>query len=210
MINTISTLITELIVIVTNQKQSVTYYVHKPLHLLCGWWRQINVLLGSGLCCLLHFLVYNVLWYTCMYPRCNSTDCIDDAKVWTSLSRVKYCSVNAKKHHTDNENQNLRNCGDECTDIHTYYGCEQWYHDILTPKHTHINGSNTTYLSKITGKTAHQEESRWTQRFDIIKTIKVRKLQWLGHVMRMSDKSLVKHAVRIHAQFETDIQHNML
>ena len=38
------------------------------------------------------------------------------------------------------------------------------------------------------------------QTFNIISVIRTRKLQCIGHVLRMFDKKLVKHAVRV--QFE--------
>ena len=63
-------------------------------------------------------------------------------------------------------------------------------------------------MSRITGRTAHQEASRRTQTYDILTAIKARKVQWLGHVLRLPDARLVKHAVRV--QFENGMLNNLL
>ena len=86
------------------------------------------------------------------------------------------------------------------------YGCESWR--LESKAKMRINGANARMLSRITGKTAHQEASRRTQTFDIIKAIIKRKLQWLGHILRFKEDRLIKHAVRV--QFENGRQQNLL
>ena len=52
-------------------------------------------------------------------------------------------------------------------------------------------------MARITGKTAHEEASPRNQTFNIIKPIRKRKHEWLGHILRMGDHRLVKHAVKV-------------
>ena len=52
----------------------------------------------------------------------------------------------------------------------------------VTPR---INGANSRCLARITGKTPHQEASEKTQTYNVVMGIKGRKLQWLGHILRM-------------------------
>ena len=60
-----------------------------------------------------------------------------------------------------------------------------------------INGTNVRCLSRITGKTAHQEASERTQTFNIIKSLRRRLFKWLGHILRMDEDRLVLKAVKV-------------
>ena len=56
-------------------------------------------------------------------------------------------------------------------------------------------------VSKITGKSPHEEAKPQTHTFDLMKSIRARRLQWLGHILRMAPnpdgkERLVKSAVR--------------
>jgi hypothetical protein len=86
------------------------------------------------------------------------------------------------------------------------YGSEAWR---LTAKaKAAINGVNARLISRITGKTAHEEASPKLRTFDVLKAIRKRKHQWLGHILRMDNKRLVKHTVRL--QYESGDTSNML
>ena len=63
------------------------------------------------------------------------------------------------------------------------YGSEAWKLNADTIRI--INGANSRMLHHITDKTMHEEASRDTRAFDIIVWIRARRLQWLGHILRM-------------------------
>ena len=58
-----------------------------------------------------------------------------------------------------------------------------------------LNGANFQMLSIITSKTPHEEASKDTRKFDLLRWIRARRLQWLGHIMRMGPERKLKQAV---------------
>ena len=61
------------------------------------------------------------------------------------------------------------------------YGCEAW---ALTPKTIQqLNGANSRMLKRFTNKTTHEEARNPT--YDLIKSIRHRRLCWLGHILRL-------------------------
>ena len=73
------------------------------------------------------------------------------------------------------------------------YGSEAW---ILNTEVTRaINGANAQMMAVITGSTPRQEASAKTRTFDIIMWIRARRLQWLGHILRMGTDRLLKRAI---------------
>ena len=52
-------------------------------------------------------------------------------------------------------------------------------------------------LARITGKTIHEEASSRTRSYDLVRTIRIRRYMWLGHILRMDGTRLVKEAVRV-------------
>ena len=74
------------------------------------------------------------------------------------------------------------------------YGSEGWILDAKTC--AMLNGSNSRMISHITKKTVREEASRRTRSFDIMMWIRARRLQWIGHILRMDDKRLVKKTVK--------------
>ena len=74
------------------------------------------------------------------------------------------------------------------------YGSEAWHLDEqLNAK---INGANARLLSRFTGKSAHEEACANTT-YDLIAAIKRRRFTWLGHILRMQGKRLVKLAIEV-------------
>ena len=75
------------------------------------------------------------------------------------------------------------------------YGSESWFLDDKTM--ATINGANARCLSRITGKSCHLEASSRTRTYDLVGAIRQRRKKWLGHILRMRDGRLVKHAVTV-------------
>ena len=73
------------------------------------------------------------------------------------------------------------------------YGCEAWCLDVETRKA--INGANASMVSVMTGKSQHQEASSKWRTFDLVAWVRARRLQWLGHILRMGSERKVKQAV---------------
>ena len=74
------------------------------------------------------------------------------------------------------------------------YGSEAW---SLTPEACkRLNGANSRMLSTITGKTQYEEASEGSRTVDLVRWIRARRLQWLGHILRMEDTRLIKKAVQ--------------
>ena len=76
------------------------------------------------------------------------------------------------------------------------YGSESWILDEQACKC--INGANAYMLSHITGKSKQEEATTATTSFDIIAWIRARRLKWVGHILRISDKEdrLIKKAIK--------------
>ena len=74
------------------------------------------------------------------------------------------------------------------------YGSEGW---LLNAKAcAMLNGANSRLITRITNKSVREEVSRRTRTFDIVQWIRARRLQWVGHILRMDDQRLVKQALR--------------
>ena len=73
------------------------------------------------------------------------------------------------------------------------YGSEAWM--LNAEVRRALNGANASMLAIITGKTVHEESSDDTRTFDLVKWVRARRLQWLGHILRMGMERLLKRAV---------------
>ena len=73
------------------------------------------------------------------------------------------------------------------------YGCETWR---LTPSvMRRINGANSKMLARFTGKSIPQEARTTSSTFDLVKHIRIRRLKWLGHILRAGPDRLIYKAV---------------
>ena len=75
------------------------------------------------------------------------------------------------------------------------YGSEAW----LLDEHARrcINGANAYMLSHITGRTKHDEATVAKTTFNIMAWIRARRLKWVGHILRLDDKRLVKQTLKV-------------
>ena len=79
------------------------------------------------------------------------------------------------------------------------YGSEAWQLDV--PTAAALNGANSRCVSRITGRSNHEEASARTRTYDLVGAIKQRRHKWLGHILRMKGRRLVKLAAKMqHAQ----------
>ena len=86
------------------------------------------------------------------------------------------------------------------------YGCETW---TLCPKMIQrLNGVNSTILARITNKPIQQEARALTTSLNLVRKIRVRRLKWLGHILRAGPQSLMFCALK--AQSEMGHQGNLL
>jgi hypothetical protein len=88
------------------------------------------------------------------------------------------------------------------------YGCESW---LLTRKVVQrLNGFNSQVLSWMTKKSVREEASSRTRSFDLVNWIRVRRLKFLGRVLRMEKTRPVhrlvkyKYANRLEGDFLSD------
>ena len=75
------------------------------------------------------------------------------------------------------------------------YGCEAW--DLTRAAMAKLNGANACCLSRFTGKSAHQEASRLTRTYDLVASVRKRRMVWLGHILRMPGDRLLKLATKV-------------
>ena len=74
------------------------------------------------------------------------------------------------------------------------YGSEAWR--LTTDVRAALNGANASMVSVITGNTI-REESTDGKLFDLVKWIRARRLQWLGHILRMTQERTIKQATYV-------------
>ena len=76
------------------------------------------------------------------------------------------------------------------------YGSEAWRLDARAC--VMLNGANSRMVSRISNKSVHEEASRRTHTFDVVTWIRARRLQWVGHILRMDPNRMVyKAAIHI-------------
>ena len=65
------------------------------------------------------------------------------------------------------------------------YGSEAWSLDDKAC--AMLNGANSRMVARITGRTIKEEASKTTRTFDFVTWIRARRLQWVGHILRMDN-----------------------
>ena len=74
------------------------------------------------------------------------------------------------------------------------YGSEGW--KLTARACAMLNGANSRMVSRITGKSAHEEASKRTLTFDVVASIRARRLQWVGHILRTKSDDEGNHRIR--------------
>ena len=74
------------------------------------------------------------------------------------------------------------------------YGSEAW--NITEEVRRKINGANSVMLSVITGNTPRQEAVATTCSFNLVRAIRARRLQWLGHILRLDEDRILQRAIK--------------
>ena len=85
------------------------------------------------------------------------------------------------------------------------YGVESWTLTKRTMRK--LNGENIIMLARITGKSFREEASPLTCTFDLVRSIRLRRFRWLGHILRAGEDRLIYQALS--CQFNTDKQGNL-
>ena len=93
-----------------------------------------------------------------------------------------------------------------CTCSILTWGSEAWYLKSEVVKK--LNGANAQMLCIITGKTPREEATAKTCSFNLLNWIRSRRLQWVGHVIRMGTDRKVKQAV--YEMFKTPTEGDIL
>ena len=76
------------------------------------------------------------------------------------------------------------------------HGSEAW---MLTPRAlAMLNGFNSRQLHRITGRSYRDEAT--TSSYDLLKAVRTRRRQWLGHILRMPSDRLLRRAVLVLGQ----------
>lgn len=86
------------------------------------------------------------------------------------------------------------------------YGSETW--DLNRKVQRKLNGANSLMLASFTGKTIREEARPETTSFNLVRSIRVRRFRWLGHILRGGEERLVYAAMK--AQSENGKEGNLL
>ena len=73
------------------------------------------------------------------------------------------------------------------------YGCETWR--LTPPVMRQINGANSKMLARITGNSIPHEARPMTCTFNLVQSIRKRRLKWLGDILRAGPERLTYQAV---------------
>ena len=86
------------------------------------------------------------------------------------------------------------------------YGCESW--NLTQDVMRKLNGCNSQMLARITGNEVSFEARSTTSSFDVVKHVRIRRLRWLGQILRGDQNRLLFKAVE--TQLTMGIPGNLL
>ena len=75
------------------------------------------------------------------------------------------------------------------------YGSETW--DLDDKIRRKLNNANSIMLARVTGRTFREEARPSTTSFDLVLSIRRRRLRWLGHILRAGDERIVFDAIKV-------------
>ena len=73
------------------------------------------------------------------------------------------------------------------------YGCETWR--LTPPVLRQLNGANSKMLARFTHKSIPQEARPMTCSFNLVRSIRVRRFLWLGHILRAGQDRITYQAI---------------
>ena len=86
------------------------------------------------------------------------------------------------------------------------YGCETW--DLTTAAQRRLNNANSLMLARFTGQSIPQEARPATTSFNLVRHIRVRRLKWVGQILRKGPGTYQFSALK--AQRQMNKKGNML
>ena len=86
------------------------------------------------------------------------------------------------------------------------YGCESW--NLTQDVMRKLNGCNSQMLARITGNEVCYETRSTTSSFDLVKHVRIRRLRWLGQILRGDQSRLLFKSIE--AQFAMNTPGNLL
>ena len=79
------------------------------------------------------------------------------------------------------------------------YGCETWR--VTPPVMRQLNGANSKILAHITGKTIPQEARPSSWSFNLVRSIRKRRMRWIGDILRAGPERITYQAVEEKRRF---------
>ena len=86
------------------------------------------------------------------------------------------------------------------------YGCESW--NLTQDVMRKLNGCNSQMLARITGNEVCYEARSATSSFDLVKHVRIRRLRWLGQILRGDQSRLLFKSIE--TQFAMNTPGNLL
>ena len=119
--------------------------------------------------------------------------------------------TNNMRRHMPQNNINIHQKTSELSQTRSFILSWNFYILILSGSNiiiiTIINGCNTLCLSQITGKSTHEETTKYTTTYDLVAAIRRRRHQWLDHILRLKGHHYIKEIVK--TQVELNLPGNI-
>ena len=97
---------------------------------------------------------------------------------------------------SDHESKSVSTPQRSCRSWHMAYNCESW--NLTEDVMRKLNYYNSQMLSRITGNDVLMKARSTTYSFDVVKHIRVRRLCWLGQILRGNQDRLIFKVMEAH------------